>query len=137
MLHGLQTDMGRGVTVLQERGCLLLWPDSVSLSLQLSQHWDRAAKVDGLAEYQEIQKDYPFLKGDYPFLITLPAESCVLNFFIPGEFTCCRSMDCHLSWPSARSCTWVGEISDVYTDWVISAWREEGLGNVGGWKNSV
>ena len=75
MLHGLQTDMGRGVTVLQERGCLLLWPDSGSLSLQLSQHWDRAAKVDGLAEYQEIQRDYPFLKGLCSSLYLLRAVS--------------------------------------------------------------
>jgi hypothetical protein len=32
VLHGLQTGMGPGVIVLQEKGCLLLWPDSGNLS---------------------------------------------------------------------------------------------------------
>ena len=36
VLHGLQTGMGPGVIVLQEKGCLLLWPDSGNSSLQLS-----------------------------------------------------------------------------------------------------
>jgi len=35
VLHGLQTGMGPGVVVLQEKGCLLLWPDSGNSSLQL------------------------------------------------------------------------------------------------------
>lgn len=38
VLHYLQTDMVPGVTVLQEKDCLLLWPDCASLNLQLSQH---------------------------------------------------------------------------------------------------
>jgi len=37
VLHSLQTGMGPGVIVLQEKGCLLLWPDSGNSSLQLSQ----------------------------------------------------------------------------------------------------
>jgi len=36
VLHGLQIGMGPGVIVLQEKCCLLLWPDSGNSSLQLS-----------------------------------------------------------------------------------------------------
>ena len=36
VLHGLQTGMGPGVIMLQEKGCLLLWPGSGNSSLQLS-----------------------------------------------------------------------------------------------------
>ena len=49
MLHGLQTDMGPGVVMLLEKGCLLLWPDSGNSSLQLSQRRDVAVRVDGLS----------------------------------------------------------------------------------------
>jgi len=41
--------MGPGVILLQEKGCLLLWPDSVSLSLQLG-----VVRVDGLLGFQDI-----------------------------------------------------------------------------------
>jgi hypothetical protein len=37
VLHGLQTGVGPGVIMLQEEGCVLLWPDSGNLSLQGSQ----------------------------------------------------------------------------------------------------
>ena len=60
MLHGLQTGMGPGVVVLQEKCCLLLWPDSGNSSLQLSQRPDVAVRVDGLSGFKEIQKDQPF-----------------------------------------------------------------------------
>jgi len=50
-----------GLVLLQEKGCCLLWPNSGSLSLQLSQHDDLLVGVDGLSEFQEIQKDHPFL----------------------------------------------------------------------------
>jgi hypothetical protein len=33
VLHSLQTGTGPGVVVLQEKGCLLLWPDSGNLGL--------------------------------------------------------------------------------------------------------
>jgi hypothetical protein len=47
MLHGLQAGMRPGVIVLQENGCLLLWPDSANSALQLSQNRDVAVRVDG------------------------------------------------------------------------------------------
>ena len=37
VLHSLQTGMVPGIIMLQEKGCLLLWPDSGSSSLQLTQ----------------------------------------------------------------------------------------------------
>jgi len=40
VLHGLHTGMGPGVIVLQQKGCLLLWPDSGNSSLQISQRRD-------------------------------------------------------------------------------------------------
>jgi len=49
VLHGIQTGMGPGIVVLQEKGCLLLWPDSGNSSLQLSQRRDVAVRVDGLS----------------------------------------------------------------------------------------
>jgi len=52
VLHGLQTGMGPGFTVLQEKGCLLLWPDSGNSSLQLSQHRNVLVRVDGFARVQ-------------------------------------------------------------------------------------
>jgi len=45
------TDMGPDVIELQEKACLLLWPDSRSLSLQLSQHCDVVVRADGLSEF--------------------------------------------------------------------------------------
>jgi len=38
VLDNLQIGMGPGVIVSQEKGYLLLWPDSASLSLQLMMH---------------------------------------------------------------------------------------------------
>ena len=60
VLHGLQTITRPGFIMLQEKGCLLLWPDSESLSLHLSLHYSVAVRVDGLSGFQEIQKDNPF-----------------------------------------------------------------------------
>jgi len=60
VLHSLQIGMGPGVVVLQEKGRLLLWPDSGNSSLQLRQSCDVAVKVDGLSRFKEIQKDHPF-----------------------------------------------------------------------------
>jgi len=58
---GLQTGVEPGVIVLQEKGCLLLWPDSGNSSLQLSQRRDVAVRADDLSGFKEIQKDHPFL----------------------------------------------------------------------------
>jgi len=55
----LQTGTGAGIVALQEKGCLLLWPDSGSLSLHHSQCHDVAVRVDGLFSFQEIQMDHP------------------------------------------------------------------------------
>jgi hypothetical protein len=52
--------MGSGVIVLQEKGFLLLWPDSGKLGLQLSQRRNVAVRVDGLSGFQEIQEDHAF-----------------------------------------------------------------------------
>lgn len=46
VLHGLQTGMGPGVIVLQEKGCLYLCP--ASLNLQLSQCCYAEVRVDSL-----------------------------------------------------------------------------------------
>ena len=62
VLHGLQTGMGPGVILLQEKGCLLLWPDSGNSSLQLSQRRDIAIRFDRLSGFKEVQKDSPFPK---------------------------------------------------------------------------
>ena len=62
VLHGLQTGMGPGVILLQEKGCLLLWPDSGNSSLQLSQRRNRAVRFNRLSGFKEIQKDSPFPK---------------------------------------------------------------------------
>ena len=48
------------VIVFLEKCCVLLWPDSGSLSLQFNQCQDVVVRVDGLSEFQEIQKDRPF-----------------------------------------------------------------------------
>ena len=44
--------------VLQEKDCLLPWPDSESSSLQLNQYHDVVARLDGLPELQETQKNH-------------------------------------------------------------------------------
>lgn len=61
-LHHLQTGMEPGVIVLQEKGCLLLWPDFGCLSLHLSQCHDVAVRADGLSGFHEIQKDHSYPK---------------------------------------------------------------------------
>jgi hypothetical protein len=55
VLQGLQTGIGPGFIVLQEKGCLLFWPDPGNLGLQFSQRRDVAVRVDGLSGFQEIQ----------------------------------------------------------------------------------
>jgi len=77
VLHGLQTGMGPGVIMLQEKGCLLLWPDCGNLSLQLSPCCDVAVRVDGLSGFKEIQKDhfYPIPKRQSTPLYLLRAAS--------------------------------------------------------------
>ena len=90
-LHGLQTDLRPGVITLQEKDCWLLWPDSESLSLHLSQHHDIAVGVDGLSRFQEIQKVYLSL-FQKTMHVTL---STVWNFFFNGEFTYLHSVNCH------------------------------------------
>ena len=60
VLHGLQTGMGPGIIMLQQKGFILLWPDSGNSSLQLSQCRNVAVRGDGLSGFKEIQKDHPF-----------------------------------------------------------------------------
>jgi len=60
VFHGLQTGMGPGVIMLQEKSCLLLWPDSGTLSLQLSH--DVAVRVDGL-KFKIYVKSFSYLKS--------------------------------------------------------------------------
>ena len=60
MLYGLQTAMVLSVTVLQEKDCLPLWPDSGSWSLQLCQRRDVVVRVDGLSVFHKIQKGHSF-----------------------------------------------------------------------------
>jgi len=43
-----QTGMGPGIITLQEKGCLLFWPDSGNLNIQLTLHCSVAVRVDGL-----------------------------------------------------------------------------------------
>ena len=85
--HCFQTGMRPGVNVLPEKECLLLWPDSGSLSLQFSQHHSEVVTVDGLSGFQEIQKDH---------LFSVPTEDCLEFFFFSGVFIWCHSMDCHI-----------------------------------------
>ena len=68
------------VTMLQKKGCLLLWPDSGSSSLWLSQHHNVAVRVSGLSRSQKIQGISSFLSQTIVY-ITLPTEGSVLNFF--------------------------------------------------------
>jgi len=51
--------MGPGIIVLQEKSCLV-WPDSVTASLQLRQQLVVVFRTDDLSGFQEIQKDDPF-----------------------------------------------------------------------------
>ena len=46
--------------MLQEKGCLLLWSDCASSSLQLSQHCDVAVRIDHLSGFQNNNKDRSF-----------------------------------------------------------------------------
>jgi len=48
VFYGLQTVMGPGVTVLPEKVCLLLWPNSGSSRFQLSQHYIVAVRAGSL-----------------------------------------------------------------------------------------
>ena len=92
MLRGLQTGVGSGVIVLEEKGYLLLWPDSGNSSLQLSVAMLRSELMvwPGSRKSRRITS---FLSQKIMH-ITLPAEGSVLNFFFDGEFTCRHSMDC-------------------------------------------
>jgi hypothetical protein len=92
VLHGLQTGMEPGVVVLQEKSCLILWPDSGNSRLQLSQRRDVAVRVDGCPGSRKSRKITTFL-FQKTVHITLPAEGSVLNFFFDGEFTCRHSID--------------------------------------------
>jgi hypothetical protein len=81
VLHVIQTGIGPGIIVLQEKGCLLLWTDSGNSSLQRSQHRNVAVRVDGLSRRITIT---PFL-SQKTVHITLPAEGSVLNFSSMGN----------------------------------------------------
>lgn len=71
MRHDLPNGRERGTIVLQEEGCLILWPDSGSLSIQLSQHRNIVVRVDCLFSFQEIHKDHllPIPKDSTPYLL--------------------------------------------------------------------
>lgn len=49
-----------GIIMLQKKGCLL-WPNSGSLSLLLSQHHNVAVRGGDLSGFWAIQKDLPFV----------------------------------------------------------------------------
>jgi len=91
VLHGLQTGMGPGIIALQEKGSLLLWPDSGNLSLQLSQRRDVVVRVDGYLGSTK-SRSITLSLFQKTLHITLPTEGSVL--FFDGEFTCRHSMDC-------------------------------------------
>jgi len=93
VLHGLQTGMGSGVIVLQEKGCLLLWPDSGNSSLQLSRRRNVAVRVDDFPGSRKSRMITPFLSLRTVH-VTLPTEGRVLNFFFDGKFTCHHCMEC-------------------------------------------
>lgn len=59
VLNSIPMGMGSGA-VLQEKGCLLFWPDCGSSSLQLSMHHDIAVRIGGVFMFHEVQKDHPF-----------------------------------------------------------------------------
>jgi len=84
VLHLLQTGMELGTVMLQEKCCLLLWPDSGSLSLHLSQRWC----VQSPGNPEELPFSHPKRQ------CTAPAGGCVLDFFCDGEFTRHHSMNC-------------------------------------------
>ena len=56
VLHSLQTGMGPGIITLWEKGCLLLWPSSGSLSLQLSQCRSIVLRADGLSRLLPVAR---------------------------------------------------------------------------------
>ena len=93
VLYGLKTGMGPGVIVLQEKGCLLLWPDSGNSSLQLSRRRNVAVRVDGFPGSRKSRMIPPFLSLKTVH-VTLPTEGRDLNFFFDGKFKCCHSTDC-------------------------------------------
>jgi len=91
VLHSLQTGMGPGNIMLQEKGRLLLWSDSGNLSLQLSQRHN-VAELMVCPGSRKSRRITPFL-SQKTVHITLPNEGSVLNFFFDGEFTCRHSVD--------------------------------------------
>ena len=52
---------GSDIIMLQGKGCLLLWPDPGSLSLQHSQRCDLAVGDDDLSRFWETWKDHTFV----------------------------------------------------------------------------
>ena len=80
--------------VARER--FLLWTDSESSRFQLSQHRDVAIRLDGVVLCsRKSRRITPFLSQKAAHI----TESCVLNFFFNGEFTCHHSMPCSLQKP--------------------------------------
>ena len=51
VLHSLQTGMGPGIIVFLEKRCLLRWPDSGSLRIQINQHPDVVVRIDDLHRF--------------------------------------------------------------------------------------
>ena len=80
--------MGPGIIVLQEKSCVV-WPDSVTASLQLRQQLVVVFRTDDLSGFQEIQKDDPFpIPKGIAHHLTCRDLHLELFFFFNEEFTC-------------------------------------------------
>lgn len=80
-----------GIIMLQEKVCLLLWLASQILSLQLSHCHDVAVRVHGFlvqvpGNLEGSRTKSSFLSQD-TLHITLPTDTCILNFFSGKEFS--------------------------------------------------
>ena len=72
--------------VLQEKNCLLLWPDSGSSSLQLIQCLDVSIRIGDLSSFQEIQKDHPFpILKDTQCTSLYPLKAVIWNLSSMGN----------------------------------------------------
>ena len=121
--------MDPGVTVLQEKGCLLPWTDSRNLSLQLSWCHDVLVRVDGLSGFQEIQKDHLFLYQKTVH-ITIPLTGYTLNFFFYESTHIATPLGFHfdsgsLCWHDISSLVMMQlmKLSPSASDWFIIYWQ--------------
>ena len=75
VLYGLQTGMGPGIIVLQEKRCLLLWPGSGNSSLLLSQRREVVVGVDGPGSRKSRRSPSSYPKRQCTSLYPLRATS--------------------------------------------------------------